>query len=423
MDQLPFRIGQLAESKCFLEGYRGAWFRCQIKDIAVRRGNLSYCMEYFDYPDEKVDWLKLYQKPPTMMGGFQQKKLQLMVRPSFPKSYLENEAPKPDNVSEVVVVYRGTWKVGDRVDWCYESCYWSAQITDLLGNDKVQVALLGPPLGEGGSYEALCKDLRPSLDWSPEDGWTVPKAKEENECTVPCARLVVPFKKDNEDVSHDVLHSQDADKLEEDRNKKHSCKINMMNSCSPSVKMEPLHQMVQDSLLKVEPLEHASYTKGSVEEKLLGKEGAQVRFKDGKINDDVAIPAAGKEMEMVDHEKLILPKKRVRNGNSEMPQDHKAGKPSALVGYPILHEDRREANGVPEKSFCTEDNSEFKDLSDRPAIWRKEELNLAIYPDTVESSILAIEELVNKIKWVNRVLQFGINKSSSKKASWQFLEQ
>lgn len=31
-----------------------------------------------------------------------------------------------------------------------------------------------PPWGEGKSYEAFSKDLRPSLDWSPEHGWTVP---------------------------------------------------------------------------------------------------------------------------------------------------------------------------------------------------------------------------------------------------------
>ena len=29
-------------------------------------------------------------------------------------------------------------------------------------------------MGEGSSYEAYCKDLRPSLDWTPESGWKVP---------------------------------------------------------------------------------------------------------------------------------------------------------------------------------------------------------------------------------------------------------
>lgn len=33
--------------------------------------------------------------------------------------------------------------------------------------------LLLPPMGEGSSYEVSIQDLRPSLDWSPEDGWRV----------------------------------------------------------------------------------------------------------------------------------------------------------------------------------------------------------------------------------------------------------
>ncbi|XP_049935734.1 uncharacterized protein LOC116267553 isoform X2 [Nymphaea colorata] len=419
---LPFEIGQLAESKSFMKGYRGAWFRCQIKESAERQGHASYAMEYFDFPDEKVGWMRLYQKPHKSKGGLQQNKLQLMIRPCFPKSYLESEAPNLDNISEVVVVYRDTWKVGDHVDWWYEGCYWTARITDLLGSDKVKVALLESPLGEGGSYEALCKDLRPSLDWSPDDGWTVPKAKEENEATSPCARLVIPFKKDSKDASNNMLQIQGVDGLEEDEKKKQPCTMNMTVSLSPSAKIGPLHQMLQDNLRKVEPLEQASYTKENVEEKLLGKEGAQARFKDGKIGHDVAIPTAGQKMEIIDHDKLILPKKRVRNGISEIPQDHTTSKSSVIVGHPIFHEERREANDVPEKGSCTKDNSDFKDLSSRSTIWRTEELNLTIYPDTVESSMLALEELINKIKWVNQVLQFGVEKASSKKASWQFLD-
>ncbi|KAF3785170.1 hypothetical protein EJ110_NYTH28759 [Nymphaea thermarum] len=508
----------------------------RIKDSGVRQGHASYAMEYFDFPDEKVGWMRLYEKPHIAKGGLQQNKLQLMIRPCFPKSYLESEAPNLDNISEVVVVYRDTWKVGDHVDWWYEGCYWTAQITDLIGSDKVQVALLEPPLGEGGSYEALCKDLRPSLDWSPDDGWTVPKAKEENEATAPCALLVIPFKKDSKDASNNMLQIQGVDGLEEDEKKKQSCTMNMTVSLSPSAKIGPLHQMLQDNLRKVEPLEQASYTKENVEEKLpgkegaqarfkdgvdgleedekkkqtctmnmtvslspsakigplhqmlqdnlrkvepleqasytkenveekllgkegaqarfkdgkighdvaiptagqkmeiigytkenveeklLGKEGAQARFKDGKIGHDVAIPTAGQKMEIIDHDKLILPKKRVRNGISEIPQDHTTSKSSVIVGHPILHEERREANDVPEKGSCTKNNSDFKDLSNRSTIWRTEELNLTIYPDTVESSMLAIEELINKIKWVNEVLQFGMEKASSKKASWQFLD-
>lgn len=37
-----------------------------------------------------------------------------------------------------------------------------------------QIELFPPPLGEGETYKALRKDVRPTLDWSPEDGWTLP---------------------------------------------------------------------------------------------------------------------------------------------------------------------------------------------------------------------------------------------------------
>lgn len=41
----------------------------------------------------------------------------------------------------------------------------------------LQIELLAPPHGEGSIYEALSKDLRPSLEWSLDDGWTVPFSK------------------------------------------------------------------------------------------------------------------------------------------------------------------------------------------------------------------------------------------------------
>lgn len=38
-----------------------------------------------------------------------------------------------------------------------------------------QIELPPPPMGEGLSYEAIRNELRPSLDWTPEYGWMVPK--------------------------------------------------------------------------------------------------------------------------------------------------------------------------------------------------------------------------------------------------------
>lgn len=42
--------------------------------------------------------------------------------------------------------------------------------------------------------------------------------------------------------------------------------------------------------------------------------------------------------------------------------------------------------------------------------------------DTIDSSILGLEELAIKIKWVKGILQFGSRRSDSKKPSWKFFE-
>lgn len=38
----------------------------------------------------------------------------------------------------------------------------------------MQIELHPPPVGEGSSYEVSFKNLRPSLDWCLDNGWTVP---------------------------------------------------------------------------------------------------------------------------------------------------------------------------------------------------------------------------------------------------------
>ncbi|XP_057771376.1 uncharacterized protein LOC130991282 isoform X6 [Salvia miltiorrhiza] len=55
---------------------------------------------------------------------------------------------------------------------------------------RCKIDLTPPPLGEGSSYKGLLKDLRPSLDWSPEHGWTVPT--QEDDTGHRCARIIKP---------------------------------------------------------------------------------------------------------------------------------------------------------------------------------------------------------------------------------------
>ncbi|GKU85813.1 hypothetical protein SLEP1_g434 [Rubroshorea leprosula] len=97
-----------------------------------------------------------------------------MVRPPFPKVYHASQLPDIKTISELIVVVNDVWKVGDSVDWFTDGCFWCGRIKEMLGKEMARIELLPPPAGEGLSYEVYCKDLRPSLDWSPVDGWTLP---------------------------------------------------------------------------------------------------------------------------------------------------------------------------------------------------------------------------------------------------------
>ncbi|KAJ0679160.1 putative Agenet-like domain-containing protein [Helianthus annuus] len=146
-----FEVGQLAEMRSFLKGYRSAWFRCKIRDIDLEKKKIL--PEYYDYDPAELIWENIYQAP---RGGKKSKQVKrhLMVRPQYPM-------------------------VGDLVDWFADGCYWSVTVVKVLSNDKVQVVLPLPPFGDGkegeeGKHEAFCSDCRPSLNWSPTKGWTLP---------------------------------------------------------------------------------------------------------------------------------------------------------------------------------------------------------------------------------------------------------
>ncbi|KAF3456850.1 hypothetical protein FNV43_RR01504 [Rhamnella rubrinervis] len=183
---LPFRVGQRVELRSFIEGYRCSWFRCKILGIRGKKDQQEYTLEYSDFPDEKIRWTKVYQCSPN-----NPRSKELMVRPCYPTIYRESQIPDTNAISEVVVIVVDVWKVGDLVDWIPDT-YWSGKIVKVLRNGKVKVELPPPPVGEGSTHDALCKDLRPSLDWSIEHGWTVP-APVNGRC---CARIIKPVNQD-----------------------------------------------------------------------------------------------------------------------------------------------------------------------------------------------------------------------------------
>ncbi|KAI4353290.1 hypothetical protein L6164_002251 [Bauhinia variegata] len=144
-----------------------------IKQIHKKNNQVVHAYEYLDYPDQEVLRIKIFQRPPA--GFCESRKRQLMVRPRFPTIYHESEKPDVSTISEVIVIVNNAWKVGDLVDWWTEGCYWSGRVTEILDDGKLKIDLLLPPFGEGpSSHEVSSEDLRPSLNWCLDNGWTVP---------------------------------------------------------------------------------------------------------------------------------------------------------------------------------------------------------------------------------------------------------
>lgn len=50
--------------------------------------------------------------------------------------------PDINTIKEVVVIIADSWKVGDLVDWWFDSCYWSGKIIEILGDEKVKVLFI-----------------------------------------------------------------------------------------------------------------------------------------------------------------------------------------------------------------------------------------------------------------------------------------
>ncbi|KAL0793616.1 hypothetical protein Bca101_064993 [Brassica carinata] len=186
---LPFEVGHTIEARSFELGFRGAWFRCKITKIFNKGRALFYDLEYLDFTDEGIHTTKVFQKRQGENEKF------LMVRPT------REEA--------LVVVVHGLWKVGDLVDWWKDDCFWCGTVREVREEDEtVKIELLPEPYGEGKSYDALFKDLRPSLEWSLEDGWIVPFSKDGEKRQ--CAKLInLP----NEDQVKGAEETREEEKL------------------------------------------------------------------------------------------------------------------------------------------------------------------------------------------------------------------
>ncbi|GAB2220123.1 hypothetical protein Drorol1_Dr00007766 [Drosera rotundifolia] len=330
-ESLPFKVGDLAESKSFEVGYRGAWFRCKIKDI--KHGpDPKHIMQYYDFPDEKMRWIKVYQKPPKKSDEVAEEK-ELMVRPHYPRTYSERGCPDLEKISEAIVVTDHTWKVGDLADWWTDGCFWSGRVTEIINEDLVKVELPEPPMGEGSSYEVLCKDLRPSLDWSVELGWTLPPSQGHEKGRL-CASLIKP----------------------EGQGSKMGA-----SSTSKLPKREDL------------PRQNTPASEDGVE------------TAPGKN------PHAARSQSDIGKERSLdgVSSSCVRDGSAK--------------AVPTSEEDQGH-DGGPSKKMRTDESTPLSSIGS----------------DTIESVIMDLEELVSKVKWVKRTLEFGTQDPGQ--PAWEFLE-
>lgn len=359
---LPFEVGQLAEAKSFLDGFRSAWFRCKIKGITTRKKQTMHELEYYDYPDEKIKWTKLYQIPPKSSRRNQKKvKKELMVRPQFPLICRENEMPDINTISEVIVVVDGVWRVGDLVDWWKDDCFWSGTVIEIEGDDKVQIKLPEKPYGEGKTYSVGCKDLRPSLDWSPEYGWTIPTSMEIRN-GLSCPRLIWPVKQDS--LTKSFVNKADNDK-QNVTTPRSSLAFNESSSSHTSTSSLPP-------------------SKGSLQSKDTSKK--EMHQTHENMDSNIGGFAIGKPS-CSDSVSSTY----VRDVSVEVPEAAAA-------------EEQYHANGSSKKRRLNETIPQNSTTC-----------------SSLESTIMDLEELVNRVKWLRRILKFGLP-SNTPGPTWKLLE-
>ncbi|WCJ23960.1 Agenet domain-containing protein [Euphorbia peplus] len=352
-EDLFIKVGRLAETRSFTIGFRGAWFRCKIKKI----NSVLLSLDYYDFTKEKLRPFKLYQKPSRKKDA----ELELMMRPQYPALYNEGEVPDISSISEVAVIVNNAWREGDLVDWLEDSCYWSGKLTKVLGNDKFKMDLFPPPHGEGRSYDVFGKDLRPSLDWSPEHGWTLPKPAGRNDLSS-CARLVNLGNQGL--VMNLTLRSVDEDSKDLGA----SAVSNTSSSCSP-----PSH--IPGKKAK-RPLSCSSF----VEEETL---------------------------EIDKHQTHNATQRDINNTNCS--DDNSSLQVENASVEVAENRDENDAH---------HDNDPSKKMKTDLSIYTN-----TMSSNVIEAAILDLEELTNRVKWIKGILQFGMPLSNSKQPSWKFVEQ
>ncbi|XP_026458047.1 uncharacterized protein LOC113358648 isoform X2 [Papaver somniferum] len=410
--KLPFEVGQQAEAKSFQEGYRGAWFRCKILDCGQRGAEPAVALDYIDYINYKKSWIQLYRLcPAEKHSDF--KKRYLMLRPSYPQMYHRSQMPDICEISELVGVVDGDWEPGDLVDWFKDGCYWSAWITEVIDEENVQVQLPEPPMGEGEgqTHKVSCKDIRPSLDWTPELGWIAPISKV-GKTSRRRVRLIHPT-------------SPDSSGRE---NLKQVSDMKIKNS-SPE---PPTHSLERD-ILKKQSCNFLTKQKTDASSIKIDSDAEKnsLRYSSSSADGDNFGPVLStKDVASAERRKLALHSLKRKQKHSynlldkqkadtSITTENGAAKTSLSDNVSTTDGDKFEPV-LARKEVASRDVYDYCDSSKK--MRRSEIESNSTSSDTLESCIMDLEGLINRVKWLKGALAYGVQFSSLMQPSLTFLE-
>ncbi|XP_028055205.1 uncharacterized protein LOC114259392 isoform X5 [Camellia sinensis] len=308
-------------------------------------------------PMQEIKSTRIYQVPPT------------------------SRRPKEKNIPRQLMVRPGgVWKVGDLVDWFTDGCYWSGRVTQILDNDKVEIELPPPPVGEGKAYKVFCKDLRPSLDWSPEEGWSVPTSKEGENCH--CARLIKPVNQAASGLPNLEMYAVDEGIKDVSATAGSPFDASLSSQISAN-SLSPTYKFIEKN--KLSP---TYKSKHSIMKETTGQPLSVVipkgptQWLEANTNDAIGKTSCSDSVSS----------SHIRDASAET-----AGHPAG--------EDQYYCSGSSKKMRTDESIS----------------LN-SMCSDTLEAAILDLEELVNRVKWLKGILNFGVPLSHAGRPSWKFME-
>ncbi|KAH7299303.1 hypothetical protein KP509_24G004400 [Ceratopteris richardii] len=351
-------------------------------------------MHYVDFPDEKANFMKAYQHDPSG-----KKKKMLMVRPSYPPIYMATDESIIQTGNGPVVVVNGNWSIGDHVDWYADGCFWIARITAIFSKESVQVELLNAPFGEGGSYEAPVKDIRPSLDWSIDRMWTVPSMKEPGG---------VPIREPNFSLSG-------VDNLEPVKRK-----YGLPSSVFENVKdSDTWHASSWSSEMVIDELSQAIPPKDDLAMKTINtqKSEASDYTRVTILSTDHLSPSNSSKQEQASND---------CNGQEQKSQlDVKVMETCQTFDLDDKTSLKQKALDIVSSNNVTGfDAGELHILEDFYT-FLEDKKHLDLTDEKLGSSIVALEELISRVAWLKGVMQLGLKGwcEDRRKRKWAFCER